>query len=94
MPGGPDCLVIEVTTPVADTTVNDLDWRAPLLAYLLDEVFPANKTEARKIDRRTETYVAVDGELYKRRTSVVGMLMKCIPTHHVKELLLEIHASI
>jgi hypothetical protein len=37
---------MEVTTPLADATVIDSNWRAPLLAYLLDEVLPADKTEA------------------------------------------------
>jgi hypothetical protein len=39
-------------------------------------------------------YVAIDGELYKHRPSAVGIMMKCIPTHQGKELLLEIHAGI
>ncbi|XP_025813056.1 uncharacterized protein LOC112890369 [Panicum hallii] len=84
---------MEVTPPAADAAVNDPDWRAPLLAYLLDEVLPANIIEARRIARRTKMYVATDGELYQCSPSTVGMLMKCIPTHQGKELL-EIHADI
>jgi hypothetical protein len=37
---------MEVTTPVVGAAINDPDWRTPLLAYLLDEVLPANKTKA------------------------------------------------
>jgi hypothetical protein len=39
-------------------------------------------------------FVAIDGELYKQSPSLVGMLMKCVPTQQGKELLLEIHAGI
>jgi hypothetical protein len=35
-----------------------------------------------------------NGELYKHSPLAVGMLMKCIPTHQGKELLLEIHAGV
>jgi hypothetical protein len=36
--GGPDCLVVETTAPVADAAAADsADWRVPLLAYVLDE---------------------------------------------------------
>jgi hypothetical protein len=40
---------MEVATSAADAAVSDPDWRAPLLAYLLDEVHPPNRTEARRI---------------------------------------------
>ena len=36
----------------------------------------------------------IDGELYKRSPSEIGILMKCIPIAQGKELLLEIHAVI
>jgi hypothetical protein len=85
---------MEVMTPAAVTAVNDPDWRVPLLAYLLDEVLPADRNEVFRIARHAKTYVTVDGEFYKRSPSTVGMLMKCIPTHQGKELLLEIHAEI
>jgi hypothetical protein len=33
---------MEVMTPAADAAVNDPEWRAPLLAYLLDKVLPTD----------------------------------------------------
>jgi hypothetical protein len=51
---------MEVMTPAAVTAVNDPDWRVPLLAYLLDEVLPADRNEVFRIARHAKTYVAVD----------------------------------
>ena len=34
-------------TDVAVVTLDQVDWRAPLLAYLLEEVLPLERTEAR-----------------------------------------------
>jgi hypothetical protein len=66
----------------------------PLLAYLLDEVLQADRTEARRIARLAKMFVAIDDKLYKRNPSGIGMLMKCILTQRGKELLLGIHAVI
>jgi hypothetical protein len=71
-----------------------LRWREPVLAYLLVEVLPPGRTEARRITRCAKTFVAINGELYKWSPSPVRMLMKCIPTLQGKELLLEIHIGI
>jgi hypothetical protein len=66
---------VEAATSATTTATTDSDWRAPLLAYLLDEILPANQTEARRIARSAKTYFTVNGELFKRSPSVVGMLM-------------------
>jgi hypothetical protein len=83
---------MEVATSMADIAVTN--WRVPLLAYLLDKVLPPDRTEARRIARRSKMFVAINDELYKPSPSPVGMLNKCIPTQQGKELLLEIHAGI
>jgi hypothetical protein len=44
--GGTDCLAVETTTSAATAPATDSDWRVPLLAYLLDEVLLADRTEA------------------------------------------------
>ena len=73
-------------------TLDQTDWRVPLLAYLLEEVLPPKWTEARQIARRAKTFITFGTELYKR--SLSGVLMKCIPTDQGKQLLLEVHARI
>ena len=41
------------------------DWRRLYLDYLLHDMLPTNKTEARRLTRRTRSFVLVEGELYK-----------------------------
>ena len=84
-----------MTTSPADIAVlalDQTDWRAPLLAYLLEEVLPPERTEAQWIARCAKTFIALGDELYKQSPS--GVLMKCIPTNQGKQVLLEVHARI
>ena len=92
--GGSDPSASMTTSPtdVAVLALDQTDWRASLLAYLLEEVLPPKRTEARRIARRAKTFVAIGDGLYKRSPSRV--LMKCIPTNQGKQLLLEVHAEI
>ena len=65
--GGSDLGAFGMTSP-ADVAVVALDqayWRAPLLAYLLEEVLPPKRTKAQWIARRAKTFVALGDELYK-----------------------------
>jgi hypothetical protein len=64
---------MEVATSMADIVITDPDWRAPLLAYLLDEVLPPDRTKARLIARCAKTFVAIDGVLYKWSPSPIGV---------------------
>ena len=41
------------------------DWRTPYLDYLLHEVLPTDKTEARRLARRAKSFVVIEEELYK-----------------------------
>ena len=62
--------------------LDQTDWRTPLLAYLLEEFLPPERTEARWIALRTKTFIALGDELYKQSPS--GVLMKYIPTNQGK----------
>ena len=83
-----------MTSPadVVMLALDQINWRAPLLAYLIEEVLPPKRTEAQWITRRTKTFVALGDELYK--WSLSGVLMKCVPTNQGKQLLLKVHAKI
>ena len=88
----PSALVMTSPTDVAVLALNQTNWRTPLLAYLLEEVLPPKRVEARQIARRAKTFVMLGDELYKQSSS--GVLMKCIPTDQGKQLLLEVHAEV
>jgi len=83
-----------MTSPahVVVMALDQTDWRAPLLAYLLEEVLSLKRTEARWIARCTKTFIMLGDKLYKWSPS--GVLMKCIPTNQGKQLLLEVHVRI
>ena len=68
-----------MTTSPADVAIlalDQIDWRAPLLTYLLKEVLLPKRTKARQIARCANTFIVLGDELYKRSPS--GVLMKCI----------------
>ena len=92
--GGSNPSTSMTTSPanVAVLAIDQTNWRAPLLAYLLEEVLLPERTEARRIARRAKTFVALGDELYKRSPS--GVLMKCILTSQGRDLLLEVHVGI
>ena len=77
---------------VAVLAPGQTDWRVSLLTYILEEVLPPKRTEARRIARRTKTFVALGDELYKQNPS--GVLMKCILPSQGKDLLLKVHVGI
>ena len=75
--GGSDPSTSTSPANVAVLALDQTDWRVPLLAYLLEEVLPPERTEARRIARRTKTFIVLGNELYKRSPS--GVLMKVRP---------------
>ena len=54
------------------------DWRTLYLDYLLHDTLPTDKAEARRLARRTKSFVLVEGELYQ--WSHIGILQLCIPS--------------
>ena len=68
------------------------DWRTRYLDYLLREVLPTDKTEARWLARRTKSFVVVEGELYKQNHTRI--LQRCIPIEQGKRLLRDIYGGV
>ena len=62
----PDPKVMELEEdPEAESDPPD-DWRMLYLDYLLRNILPMNKTEARRLARHAKSFVLVEGKLYKR----------------------------
>jgi len=58
------------------------DWRTPYLDYLLHEALPMNKIEAQWLAHCTNSFVIIEGEVYRR--SHTGILERCIPIEQGK----------
>jgi hypothetical protein len=76
-----------------EPNLEDLDWRFPILEWLVEGKLPSDQTEARHIVRRVKAFVLVEGELYKRGGGGAGILMRCIPGDQGRELLRERHVG-
>ena len=62
----PSLEVMELEEDLA-TEPNPLDdWRTLYLDYLLCDTLPTDKTEARRLVRRTKSFILAEGELYKQ----------------------------
>jgi ribonuclease HI/transposase InsO family protein len=71
----------------------NLNWQTPYLEYLLRGELPLDKAEARRLARRTKSFVLLgdEKELYHRSPS--GILQRCISIAQGQELLQEIHSG-
>jgi hypothetical protein len=68
------------------------DWGTPYLDYLLREVLPTNKMEARWLAHRAKSFMIVEGELYKQ--SHTRILQRCIPIEQGRRLLKDTHSRV
>ena len=68
------------------------DWREQFIKYLSSTEVPTNKTETKRLIRRSKHYVLVDGNLM-RKSAKEGILQKCITQEDGVKLLLKIHSG-
>ena len=59
-------LVMDIDVDLAAEPGPPTDWRMSYLDYLLWEVLPVDKTEARWLTRCAKSFVVIKEELYKR----------------------------
>jgi ribonuclease HI len=71
--------------------LEDPDWLFPILEWLVEGKLPSDQTKTRRIVRRANAFVLINGELYKH--GAAGILMRCILGDQGRELLQEIHAG-
>ena len=59
----PEVMELEVDPTMEHDPLDD--WRTLYINYLLHDMLPATKMEARRLARRAKSFVLVEGELYK-----------------------------
>jgi hypothetical protein len=74
-----------------EMNLEDLEWRFPILEWLVEGKLPSDQMEARHIARRAKVFVLIDGKLYKH--GATDILMRCILGDQGRELSQEIHAD-
>ena len=62
-PSDPEVLELE-EDPVAEPDLSN-DWRMLYLDYLLHDILPMDKTEARWLTRHAKSFILVESKLYK-----------------------------
>uniref|UniRef100_A0A2N9IAR1 Uncharacterized protein n=1 Tax=Fagus sylvatica TaxID=28930 RepID=A0A2N9IAR1_FAGSY len=85
---------------VGGDTINEVcsvdqspSWMSPILAYLKDDILPADRKEADRIRRIAPRYwVSKEGNLYRR--SFTGPYLRCVHPDTVQNLLWEIHEGV
>jgi len=65
------------------------DWRFPILNYITKGVLPDDPSKAKKIEKQVSNFAKVEGNLYRRGTSVP--LLKCLSNEESKYVLAEVH---
>ena len=60
---GPGVMELEEDPTTEPDPLND--WRILYLDYLLHDMLPTDKTEARRLARHAKSFILVEGELYK-----------------------------
>jgi hypothetical protein len=67
-------------------------WMQPYLAYMINKTLPEDTVEARRIIRRSEAFVVLQGKLYKK--SITGVLQRCVTPQEGEDILKDIHAGV
>jgi hypothetical protein len=68
------------------------DWRAPIMAYLCNYYEPDSKNKQTRMQQKAKDYQIVGNELY--RTSISGLLLRCISKTEGQEILQDVHVGI
>jgi ribonuclease HI len=71
----------------------DQNWQTPYLQYLRQGELPLDQAEARRVARRTKSFVLLGDEEELYHHSPSGILQRCISIAEGQELLHEIHSG-
>jgi hypothetical protein len=59
---------------------------------MINKQLPEDAVEAKKITRRLEAFVVLQGKLYKK--SIIGVLQRCITPQEGQTILKDIHSGV
>jgi hypothetical protein len=76
----------------SQTSTEISDWRVPFIQYLTDGTGYSDRTENKRLIRRSKQYLVVEGKLWHKNTKA-KVLMNCIEQEDGIKLLVEIHSS-
>ena len=72
-----------------------LGWREPIIEYLTNQILPADKAEAQKLQHRATRYRIINGKLYKdaysKNEAFLSPLLRCLGPEEAEIVLREIH---
>ncbi|XP_074354904.1 uncharacterized protein LOC141693646 [Apium graveolens] len=71
---------------------NSLDWRKPLLDYIIDNKLPEGKNEARSLIFKKKDYCVIGSPLYQRALS--EPLIRCLTSEEAHQVMVEVHIGI
>ncbi|XP_074378335.1 uncharacterized protein LOC141719868 [Apium graveolens] len=69
-----------------------LDWRSPILEYILENKLPMKKSEARAIMFKARNYCTIGSVLYRR--ALTEPLLRCLSPEEADKAILEVHTGI
>ncbi|XP_022874289.1 uncharacterized protein LOC111393127 [Olea europaea var. sylvestris] len=85
-------LIPSTEAPNVMWVVGTPTWMQPIIAYLKDQVLPANKHETYKLRRRPAYFFFIDDVLYKRSFS--SPLLRCVGREDATYILREVHEGV
>ncbi|KAI5316649.1 hypothetical protein L3X38_036356 [Prunus dulcis] len=80
-----------ITSSECEEEPDDLEWRHPIIEYLLLEKLPNDSRKKAEVRRRATRFLYLNGTLYKR--SFDGMLLRCLSKQDATKALHDTHAG-
>jgi hypothetical protein len=85
-------IIPKLLAPTTQILVITISWTHNFIDYIKENKLSTNKEYATWIIRRSKNYVLVGDNLY-RRTASSGVLLKCVSSEKIKEIIDEIHSG-
>jgi hypothetical protein len=90
-PSPPDLQEVMALGEALEPNLEELDWRIPILEWMVEGKRPTDSAEAQHIARRAKSFRLINEDLYHQ--GAAGILMHCILADQGRQLLQDIHAG-